>query len=668
MMRISLSRRTRAALGVLLALASILTMTWHFHSTVPRAHADGPIALNVNTGNVIQSNFLGTNAVYHGFSYMPESNAQGMTDDLRALDFDRVRGINLHIARTWYGSDWAMPTWGGAYDWNSTKMDAFYNWLQAMKDRGVAVSISAGWWFPQNVCSPAAPSTCTPRVPDDVDIYTRWVSDSLNELINVKGFTNVQYATLFTEPLTYLSGNLPDGYSVQSFYQYVVEHLQTQLVNDGRRGLVKLVGPNVGGLANDTGQLAFAANNLNDAIDIYSGHDYSLGGYGDWKALVASGISTVSATGKPFWMDEYGKQDESYRNTSDYGTYLAEADAGAMNAGVQSTLLWLYEDQYYAYPLDTITNGDSFTNGLHKWGTQPWLPSDQNVRPAWYAFSLMSRFLGGPGTKVYATTDNAGGQTINATRQPDGNWTVMVINTNRDPSSIQVNFSGAINRTFYRHVYDPANVPTNHAVIGTSAVYNNVATGFGDSLPARSVAIYTTIDDGSGGGNGSLSNGQYKLKTASNGTTYDLQLAGDAYAPCNGCGAYNIAGTPDTWNYAQQIWNLVSVGTGQYKLKTVYNGTTYDLQLTGDAYTPCNGCGAYNIAGTPDAWNYAQQIWNLVSVGISQYKLESTYNGTTYALQLTGESYPPCNGCGAYNVAATPTSWNYPQQVWTFVQ
>ena len=39
------------------------------------AHA--ATTLSVNTGTVIQNNFLGVGAVYHGFAYMPESNAKG---------------------------------------------------------------------------------------------------------------------------------------------------------------------------------------------------------------------------------------------------------------------------------------------------------------------------------------------------------------------------------------------------------------------------------------------------------------------------------------------------------------------------------------------------------------------------------------------------------------
>lgn len=453
--------------------------------------------LTVNTSTVLQNNFLGIGGVYHGFTYMPESNAKGMTDPLRTLEFDRISALKLSIARTWYGSDWAMPTWGGSYDWNSTKMTAFYQWLQAMKNRNVDVVISAGWWFTQNTCSPAAPSTCTPSIPADVNVYTKWVSDSVYQLVTVKGFTNVKYMTLFTEPLSYTSGNIPAGYSQLSYYEYVANALQTRLVTDGRRSLIKIIGPNGTSLASTTSDLQSVRTDLDNVIDIYSGHDYSLNGYFGWYGAVNNGIGVTSPTGKPFWMDEYGKQDENYRNTADYGTYLAEANVGAINAGAQTTLIWLLQDQYYVYPLDQLTNGDSFYNGLHKWGTQRWLPSDVNVRPSWYAFGLLSRYLGHTGTKIYNSSKFVDGVLIVPAQLSDGNWSIVVVNANTAAADINLSFSSALNRTFYRYLYDPANVPTDNQPISKSKAFANTGTTLNDSLPARSIAIYSTIDDGS---------------------------------------------------------------------------------------------------------------------------------------------------------------------------
>lgn len=77
-----------------------------------------------------KSPFLGVNAVYHGFAFMPEDTSKGMTDATRQVEFGRVSRMGLYIARTFYRPDWACAqSITGPCDWNSTKMQAFYQWL-----------------------------------------------------------------------------------------------------------------------------------------------------------------------------------------------------------------------------------------------------------------------------------------------------------------------------------------------------------------------------------------------------------------------------------------------------------------------------------------------------------------------------------------------------------
>ncbi len=71
-------------------------------ASIPPLNAQGPGAsLSVNTSTVIQSDFLGVNAVYHGFAFMPEQIQKGMSDADRGREFDRVWRIGLNLARTW---------------------------------------------------------------------------------------------------------------------------------------------------------------------------------------------------------------------------------------------------------------------------------------------------------------------------------------------------------------------------------------------------------------------------------------------------------------------------------------------------------------------------------------------------------------------------------------
>ncbi|MFD0713068.1 hypothetical protein [Paenibacillus sp. GCM10027626] len=604
--------------------------------------------LSVNLENVIQENFLGLGGTYHGFAYMPESSNKGMTADLRNLEFDRVSGAGLKIARTWYGSDWAMPSWGGSYNWNSARMTAFYNWLQAMKDRQVDVALQVGWWFSKHTCT-NSDADCVPTEAD-VDTYTRWVSDSIQQLVNVKGFSNVKYLILFTEPGDYCGcGGLPPGYTQLTFYNHVVNKLHQRLVDDGRRSLVKLVGPNATSLSNNRVWLQNAVQNLNSAIDIYSSHDYNLGGYEGWNAITASSVSDIAATGKPFWLDEYGLQQEAKRELADYGTYIAEANAGAINAGAQSTLIWLYQDQYYVPPLQNLSNNDSFYNGLHKWGTMPWLPASIQPRPHYQAFALMAKFLGGAGTKVFRTT-GADNLRITATRLPDGNYTVMVVNSNTAARSFTVNFSSVLNRNFRKHLYDPASVPAGDAVVGASAVFSSVGTSFADTIPARGVAIYTTVNDGSAIG---LS-GDYRWINRQSGLA--LHNAGGIY---NGiAGTANVAAAPAGWNMTEQAWTIAPAGNGLYTIRSKANPNLL-LQDAGDPYS--NVPETHRLALTPASWNLSEQLWKIVDTGDGYYKLINMRRGTK-ALQDAGGIYDQIPG--THEVSQSPLRLNTAEQQW----
>ena len=455
----------------------------------PTQKVSAATTLNVDTSNVIQSNFLGVGAVYHGFSYMPESNAKGYNDALRNIEFNRVDAMDLPIARTWYRPDWAYGQSGyTTANWNSEKMTAFYNWLQAMKDKNVDVAINAGWWFPYDVYNVSPFATPDPNTWDtSLTQWATWMSESLNQMINVRGFTNVKYVMLFTEPQNAYVGTLPAGLDHFVAYKNALNALNNKLIADGIRSLVKLVGPNSGNYSTGT-----SVSDSNNVIDIYSAHGYNRADYTAWYNDTIALKNMVSSTGKPFWVDEYGNGND--RNTPNYGNYIAQANAAMINAGAQNTQIWLLFDQQYAWPLDTTTNADSFDNGVHKWGTARFLPNTQTPRPSYYIFSLMSKYLGRAGTQVYQTT-NGTGIYITAVKLPSGDWSYMVVNGTSSAQDISVNLSSPLNKTLYRYLYDPATlIPDSTAsMIGYDKAFSNVSTSFMDTLPANGVAIYSSI-------------------------------------------------------------------------------------------------------------------------------------------------------------------------------
>ncbi len=458
---------------------------------------DPGLVLKVDPQKVLEKNFLGVNGTYHGFAWMPEQVKEGMSDADRARELDRVQRMGLKMARTWYRPDWACgSSLYNKFDWDSVKMKAFYKWLRAMKERGVDVALQTGWWFTKDTYyGKAGPNPAT-----DIDRYALWVSESVNEMVNVRGFANIKYLVLFTEGTSYHSGKVPDGMDEWAYYKKVVAAMHGKLKADGRRDLVKFVGPNN---TSNGRYLREAVRDLNDVIDIYSGHDYNKGGYAGWFQLCHGMQQKVASTGKPLWLDEYGMQKENYRLTADYGNYIAQAVAASINAGNQTSQIWLLFDQQYVSTdtsnVNEWTSGDSFYKGVHRWGICKWprdtIDNPTHPYPHWYVFSLMSKYLGGgPGTKTYHTS-SSGGVYLSAVKHPSGDWTFMVVNGTHDEKNVTIEPGLNLDREVYRYLYDPSAImPTQAAaVLGYDKTFPKSGATISDTLAARAVALYSTL-------------------------------------------------------------------------------------------------------------------------------------------------------------------------------
>ena len=450
----------------------------------------------INLDPASRNPFLGVNAAYDGFAFMPEDVNKGMTDATRQIEFDRVSRMGLHIARTFYRPDWACPqAITGPCDWNSTKMQAFYQWLGAMKSIGVTVALNAGWWFPADTYYGQ-----TQPGPSDQANYAAWVSESVRQIVELRGFTNVRYLIVFTEPTTTTVGVLPAGTDLWTYYAACVRTLHQRLLQDGRRSEVLLVGPNN---TNNGQDLDRAVSDLNDVLDVYSGHNYNEPGYDQWYAMFTSMQQLVAGKGKPLWADEYGKQDEAFRQTDAYGNYVAQAVAASINAGVQTTLLWLLFDEQYVSPQSTLTytnGGASFYNGVSRWGTCAYpgdtVPNPGQPRSSWYAFSMMSRYLGGsPGTVSLATTANAGGVFAAATSPGGSDHSILLVNGSSVIRTVGLSFNRALGGALYQYSYTPGEVKIepSGALIPYGASYAAVGSSLTVTIGPQSVVVLSTL-------------------------------------------------------------------------------------------------------------------------------------------------------------------------------
>lgn len=222
--------------------------------------------LKIKNKSPITENFIGNGAIYHGFAAMPDNAGRTYSSELCDEEANRAGNMKLKLARTYYGA-YAYEPETDSWNWENERMTAFYAWLQRMKDRDIDVAINIGWWSISDLTAEDGSACGTLRSntwEEALEKYGNWVSESVHQIIEVHGFTNVKIVVLFTEPQHDFEGWLDE-----------VKAAHNALVRDNRRHLVKLMGPNEAG--DGLGKMvAFAAEYAKDYIDIYSTHTYQL--------------------------------------------------------------------------------------------------------------------------------------------------------------------------------------------------------------------------------------------------------------------------------------------------------------------------------------------------------------------------------------------------------
>ena len=232
--------------------------------------------LKINNKKPIQENFLGFNAVYHGYAGLSDDAGRVYSEEFCELEADRAAALGLKIARTyykWYSYDFERGCW----DWeNSKDYNAFCRWVERLKVRGIDVALNTGWCSPGDILSNhwggKSPFTVEGDWKASIANYAKWVSDSVHDMVEVRGLTNVKYLVMFTEP-QYGSGTRPENMSTYDCWYEATKAAVEQLEKDGRRNLVKIIGPNEGSTI-DPEMVHWLKEKDSNLVDVYTAHNY----------------------------------------------------------------------------------------------------------------------------------------------------------------------------------------------------------------------------------------------------------------------------------------------------------------------------------------------------------------------------------------------------------
>ena len=213
--------------------------------------------------------------------------------------------------------------------------------------------------------------------------------------------------------------------------------------------------------------------------------------YNDWYRWSKTGLQYVPE-GKPYCFDEYNSTYDRDNSRDTHGADICMAAISLMNSGCQSSLLWTIFDQQW--PNNHTTNADSFVDGDHRCGVMPILTRSLIPHKSYYAFSLVSKYVDGEGTKVY---EGFGENNLHTTMSvsPSGDITIVVVNNKSADDEFTINFDKALESVnLNRHIFDPKTcVPDEKAeIIGTDKVFEHITKTLSDSITAYGVSVYTT--------------------------------------------------------------------------------------------------------------------------------------------------------------------------------
>ncbi|MDT3316251.1 chitobiase/beta-hexosaminidase C-terminal domain-containing protein [Microbacterium sp. KSW4-11] len=428
-----MQRRTGPAIAAAAALSAATLLP-----SLPAAAADPDAqrTVTVDLDDVVQEDYLGIGANVMPWSLMEGTTSLGYDDADWEVDVERILTLQPKVARLWFQIDW-MELEKGQYDFESPEMKAVYRYLDAFEQAGTEVLLNFGWkvgervhdWF-------LYPGVQKPyeSAPADLDAYGRSASALLDELVNSRGYDNIDYLTFYNEPNG--SWDFEGPADQKAYYAEMARKVHEQLVEDGLRDQVQIWGPEE---VNAPDWTQYMADNAADVFDQYSFHLYgeSYDFLGDAIDQRRSSIGDA-----PLNLSEMGWTNPG---TSVWETGYANYIIGSANNGVHSNLVWQLNGVMTHDPA-----GD--TNGaFNMWDS---LVLGLEPTAAFYEAGLLMRYIPDHST-VLATTVSHDDIRAAAFRDADGELTVLVESKGGEAKDVTVRFEGGrVNDKFTRIAFD----------------------------------------------------------------------------------------------------------------------------------------------------------------------------------------------------------------------
>ncbi len=462
------------------------------------------IDITINPDSIINQSFQGLGVEWDPFFWFNGNQSKGLTESDWELIIERTKQMKLSQARIFVLPNWYEPvndnsdaqvTDTAKFKFRSSEMLGLYRYLDVCDSLDIDVNLTI--WGARNdrlyglgdYWLAFSESNNWITAPNDLDEWAENVTALLNYLFHVRNYKCITHLTMSNEPNPPHQGFwTPSAINKKQYYLDMYKLVHRRLIENGLRDKIKLVGADEAD-TDDFSWFTYMAENSDSAMDILASHTYAFdidqSNYAvNIRNWVRRRMNALGDTGKPFFITEFGTNNGigPYENpdvdTYERGFFLADFVINSMNEGASLLSYWTLHDIWYQY-------GKLMQLGLWAYNDQQW-----RLRPSWYVWSLMSRFI----TKNSMVIDVGSSQSdlvdATAVMTNDGKLIIIVANRDTQDQIVRVTVNDSGDRKFKKYIYDRTIIDSlSDGLLPESGIFTDTV----DTLYAQSITLYSEV-------------------------------------------------------------------------------------------------------------------------------------------------------------------------------
>jgi len=483
--------------------------------------------IRIRFDSVINPGIIAAGVQWSAYPHADSENAEWgllMTDEKWGRVYQRLDYIKPGIVRVMDQAGWRYfkgvdSNNNPVIDFGTDEVRALFKILDYCQKNNIAV-IFGEWGAPAFWNEPGQISRADD--PRWIHMITRY----LDFLVNKKGYSCIRYYNLVNEP----NGNWASVNGDWEQWEKGVRMLADSIFSIGLKGKVGIAGPDaVANYDNPASQykglewVDQTMSRLDSQMAVYEVHAYPDGEFvrsGEFGRYYGAIAQKVRKTGKKFLLGELGLKysGELYRKnralaeadpnaSADdsnmfvydffYGLDVADALIQAMGNNLEGAIAWDLDDAMH-------TNGDTGDKTqLKRWGMWNSLgtelcnnPSDENLRPWFYTWSLMCRYFP-TGTATFKTEVPEGCPIRIIAGKFKGKTSIALLNNSDEGQEICLSASGVEEGFHYsEYRYQEGNCPAdaNGFPVALKKGTGCLGKGISLSVPPKTFLLLTNLE------------------------------------------------------------------------------------------------------------------------------------------------------------------------------